>query len=302
MRKLDASLRIPIDPTNPGQFFSCCGMLELAARIWDEAEGWFDGREFCLAAPKPTRESCATELIRALMNCRLANRMTNHQIARLDELSKMKAAEREKTPGLDEEKKELEKLRRELAIVLYEPFKLQIDWFLDEWSGGSRFKTWAGQQGVLDIALAMKVALDSGRWDELRPDRWLTETADSAGLPFNFDSDLAGQASAIDLGFSMDPLKMASPTRPFIELLAFIGLQRFRPAIHLKENRYTYVLWTTPLSAAMAAVACCGIVPQPTALSFDFPLLYRTKYLKSFLSSQPSRGDRCQTQPSSTRI
>ena len=36
------SMRINVDPNNPGQFFACCGLLELAGRIWDEAEGWFE--------------------------------------------------------------------------------------------------------------------------------------------------------------------------------------------------------------------------------------------------------------------
>ena len=28
------SIRIAVDPTNPGQFFACCGLLELADRLW----------------------------------------------------------------------------------------------------------------------------------------------------------------------------------------------------------------------------------------------------------------------------
>jgi CRISPR-associated protein Csb3 len=42
------SIRIIVDPTNPGQFFACCGLLELADRIWPEAEGWFEGGTFRL--------------------------------------------------------------------------------------------------------------------------------------------------------------------------------------------------------------------------------------------------------------
>jgi CRISPR-associated protein Csx14 len=33
------SLRIKVDPTNPGQFFACCGLLELADRLWSGAQG-----------------------------------------------------------------------------------------------------------------------------------------------------------------------------------------------------------------------------------------------------------------------
>ena len=43
------SIRVTVDPTNPGQFFACCGLLELADRLWPGAEGWFEGREFCIS-------------------------------------------------------------------------------------------------------------------------------------------------------------------------------------------------------------------------------------------------------------
>ena len=30
-------IRIPVKLTNPGQFFACCGLLELADRLWPGA-------------------------------------------------------------------------------------------------------------------------------------------------------------------------------------------------------------------------------------------------------------------------
>jgi hypothetical protein len=35
----------PVDLTNPGQFFACCGLLEFADRLWPGAEGWFDSMD-----------------------------------------------------------------------------------------------------------------------------------------------------------------------------------------------------------------------------------------------------------------
>jgi hypothetical protein len=32
------TIRIAVGPTNPGQFFACCGLLELADRLWQRAE------------------------------------------------------------------------------------------------------------------------------------------------------------------------------------------------------------------------------------------------------------------------
>src|SRR5438093_13336327 len=44
----NANIRIPVDLTNPGQFFACCGLLELADRLWPGAEGWFEPQDFCM--------------------------------------------------------------------------------------------------------------------------------------------------------------------------------------------------------------------------------------------------------------
>ena len=38
---LEPKIRVNVDPTNPGQFFACCGLLELADRLAPGTEGWF---------------------------------------------------------------------------------------------------------------------------------------------------------------------------------------------------------------------------------------------------------------------
>jgi CRISPR-associated protein Csx14 len=43
-------IRVNVDVTNPGQFFACCGLLELADRLWPGAEGWFGDGVFWIAA------------------------------------------------------------------------------------------------------------------------------------------------------------------------------------------------------------------------------------------------------------
>ncbi len=40
-----STISIPVDLANPGQFFACCGLFELADRVWPNAEGWFDARQ-----------------------------------------------------------------------------------------------------------------------------------------------------------------------------------------------------------------------------------------------------------------
>jgi CRISPR-associated protein Csb3 len=43
-------IQINVDPANPGQFFACCGLFELADRLWPGCETWFDksGMEFSI--------------------------------------------------------------------------------------------------------------------------------------------------------------------------------------------------------------------------------------------------------------
>jgi CRISPR-associated protein Csb3 len=163
-------------------------------------------------------------------------------------------------------------------------------------AGGSRFKTWAGQQSVLEIASSMKRALETPDWETRSPEQWFAHTVSDCGLPFNFDSDLGGQGSALDVGFSFDPLnssaltRIESTARPCLELLAFVGLQRFRPRQIPKQNRFLYRSWNRPLPPEIAAPVACGLLPVPDAPLFEFRLLYRTKYLKSFLPAIPFSG------------
>ena len=281
------SIQVVVDPTNPGQFFACCGLLELANRLRPGAEGWFGDREFRIVT-----ECELSNVLDALASCRLTNTMTPQQHARVEELSRLTTAERKST-RVDEEYKALGALLREAAIVLKTPFDLTLDWFADNYSGGSRFKTWAGQQSVLGISKSMKEALTSNAW---RTEKCLTFSAKECGLPFNFDSDLGGQGGAIDVGFSFDPLaasamtRIESSARPALELLAFVGLQRFRPREVKGENRFLYTAWNLPLPVQVAMPAACGAVPVAGSIQYEFRLLYRTKYLKSFLPAKPVSG------------
>jgi CRISPR-associated protein Csb3 len=42
-------IRLNADPANPGQFFGCCGVFELAQRLWPAATGHFDGAQFVVS-------------------------------------------------------------------------------------------------------------------------------------------------------------------------------------------------------------------------------------------------------------
>src|SRR3954465_14864073 len=53
-----ATITLNVDASNPGQYFACCGLLELADRLWPGAEGWFADadRQFHLVGTKSLAE------------------------------------------------------------------------------------------------------------------------------------------------------------------------------------------------------------------------------------------------------
>jgi len=286
--KQEPAIRLSVDPTNPGQFFACCGLLELADKLWDGSEGFFnkDGMGFLIKTAEVIQDINVVELIDALAKCHITNTMSEMELKRLEYLSRTPRKEISKSTNFEAEKKQLKEMRRTAPILIHEPFDLRIDWFLDERSGGNAFKTWAGQQSVLDIASNMKRLVTEFDLNEIPHEELLFWTKSSDEVPFNFDSDLGGVGSDLDVGFSFDPLGIHVQIRPFIEFLAFIGLQRFRPSFDEARNCYKYSLWFTPLIPEVASVAACGLLGMRDFRSIEFQLLYRTKYLKSFFPAR----------------
>lgn len=281
---------INVDVTNPGQFFACCGLLELADRLWLGAEGAFSssGGEFTITRKSQPNDRDARDLLSAIATCPITSTMSEEEIARLKKLLNQKKT----TLTQDDlvEKQWLSELWNKERIRFDDPINIWIDWWRDDWAGGSRFKTWAGKQFVIDLVRGMQKPLRSNSWETLAPNFWLKEPTNDGSLPLYFDADIGGQSSSLDVGFSLDSLDMRSRTRPLIELAAFLGLQRFRPSADLATETYAYTAWTDRLPPTLASVACCGILAQLNARKFEFRLLYRTKYLKSFLPSI-SQGD-----------
>jgi CRISPR-associated protein Csb3 len=295
-------MRVRVDPGNPGQFFACCGLLELAERVGG-AEGWFErsGKTFCVQAINRSAEFTALTVLQSVASCQLTNTMTANEVMRRGELPLLRkratGAQAAQIEELAAEQTVLDTLWRESPVLLPEPLNLRIDWFVDKRGGGSTFKTWAGQQSVLDIARGLQTTL-TGDIVTAPPEDCLLAAAGSDCRTFNFDSDFASLGSDLDLGFSLDPLRSSRATsvevrpRPAIELLAFIGLQRFR-AMEIggdqprRQRRYRFALWFVPMPPALAAVVASSAVDWPDSQLFEFRLLYRSDYLKSFLPATP---------------
>src|SRR5947199_155278 len=98
------SIRINVAPSNPGQFFDCCGLLELADRLWPGAEGWFEQRYFCIGGDRD-----------------LAHLIHQASHAKLTQLDMQDSTSS--------------------PLVIGPPFdELRLDWWQDEQAGGRELK------------------------------------------------------------------------------------------------------------------------------------------------------------------
>jgi len=280
-------IRVNVDPTNPGQFFACCGLLELADRLWPGAEGWFEGREFFVQ-----RGGTLSELLAALANADLNSSLTDQELKRLATL--LSAKKTKLSQAETEEKLRLSALWKRERVHLSKPFDLSIDWWFDEQTGGKAMKTWAAKQLVLEIARPMLRVVKTEYQSENISSDVLTRTAPVKGVPFYFDSHSNCQSTPRDTGFGLYTLRNDIDTqgnaRPLLELAAFLGIQRFRPAAKAAKRLLCFSLWPIPLPVAVAGVAASGLLGLPGERRYGFRMLFRSEYMKAFLPAEPYQG------------
>jgi len=293
MKYPEPTIAVNVDVTNPGQFFACCGLLELADRLWPGAEGWFQNTQFNIA-----RTGGLNELVAELAQAGLHSSLSADELRRLGTLLSKKKATLTQTER--KEKTCLQGKWRLERLGLPRPFELWLDWWRDAHGERTALKTWAAKQLVAEMSERMfaivreYVTMQNGHI----PQPFFEVNDDS--LPFNFDSDLCRTGAARDAGFSADTLGLKSNYRPLLELLAFVALQRFQPTE--AEGRFTYCTWGTPLSPPVAAVAASGAISLPMEPRYSFGLYNRTKYMKAFLPANPIKeSGECSNYHSSTR-
>ena len=120
------TLSIDVDVTNPGQFYACCGLLELAERLWPGAEGWFDDSSFHVGCGAATT---STDIVQGVMT--VAAQLT---------------AETVPSNHCD----------RKIAALNLPCIGMRLDWWLDSNFGPNRFKNLGGKRlvasDVLEVA------------------------------------------------------------------------------------------------------------------------------------------------------
>ena len=247
------SIRINVNPQNPGQFFACCGLLELADRLWPNSilQGAFSTTQFQLFfdAGEHSLKELMDQFIKA-------------DVSELDSTDKVTS-----------------------PLHLAKPFDLRLDW----WSkvetpdktrvnlgGGDQLKTWAGRQLGPTIFRLMKKACNGiNLQTPLDESRAIYDAKDGKAKkktisPFYFDARLAG--TSLDKGFSPDEQEMSVMAYPAVESLALVGLQRFRPLVDENSSirGFLYTVWADPLPPVIAMVAAAGMMPVRSCGTFRF--------------------------------
>jgi CRISPR-associated protein Csb3 len=238
------SFQVFVDATNPGQFFGCCGLMELAHRLTGAAAGRFDGSTFHVEA-----ECTLPQLIGCLSSTALV------QVDADDDTSS--------------------------PVRLAAPFDLLLDWWRDEWAGGKDLKVWAGTMQSARIAQAMVAALRAPQFSlpSLFSEGCVVYDPHDRGKkvePFYFDARRAPNAHSRDVGFSPNDLELTTLAFPAVEAMCLFGLQRCRPAPTDQRRVFDYWTWSSLVPATTAAPVVSGAVPMGRTRRYRFENWFRT--------------------------
>lgn len=268
MANPEPTIRIKVDVTNPGQFFACCGLLELAGRLWPGSEGWFDNSNFNL---------CTNGTLREILS-RLT-RNAPHQLEKVCDDIPVKPIIAPLELKLDDSDSR--------ALVINFWMRVTIVKGKVQAISNPPWNCWSGQQTPLRIWLPLREALRgiiAGHSDEELL-QILTLRSPLKGR-FGFDSFAAW--NALDLGFSPNDQGIAVNSSPASELLSAIGLQRFRPPVSADRSVVSYATWCFPASAQVAsAMASLAVFGQGTR--YEFPVISRGQYA-ALGHAQPKKG------------
>lgn len=244
------TVRVPVDVMNPGQFFACCGLFEVAERIAPGTTAWFEADEFVLA-----NETAS--------NFSLAALFATTGAAQLEELVPTDATAS--------------------PLAFHLPRPIRLDWWKDRKAGGATLKPWAGTMQGGRIATAMRQQLETAVAWAAGPFDYGAVVLNTEGKkvePFYFDARRGSNALATDVGFSTDSLKFSTTAFPAVEFFCLVGLQRFRPALTSRIRTFEYSTWRAQLPIGTAALVVSGHVHHARREAFRFENAFRTDQRK----------------------
>lgn len=255
------AVQLALDPANPGHFFACCGLFELASRLYPEATAYFDGNRFIISAPTT-----------------FANLFGEIKVAPINTLDPDDA--------------------KASPLFIGAPFNLRIDWWKTASPSTSALKVWAGTMEAPRIVRAMQNAIDITEGNYILFDsRIVYDVADASKKvePYYFDANRGPNSDSCDVGFSPNDLGLETLAAPAVEFLCLVGLQRAIP-YPIGDRLFDYHLWSTPIPVSLLAAAVNGFIQPENHPAFRFESWYRTSQRKhkAFLTAksiQPQTKD-----------
>lgn len=254
-KQVSDTIDVNADTTNPGQFLACCGLLEIAEKLNDDGtEGRFQAGKFHLSSKKTLSDLLGT----------LAEQEPD--------------SSRQLPCGL-----EAEPAIAPLGIKLGSRRLVLDAWTWIGYEKGrpriladSSWKFWSGNQSSQKIWSSLREALRQqlkhGHFDS--PGELFSERCFLKGR-FGFDAQAAWDS--LDVGYSPNDQGIPVSTSPAMEMLALVGLQRFRPMM-VDRSTFEYATWGVMLSPAAAQAASSGSILVAPAERFRGTIIRRGKY------------------------
>ncbi len=265
--KVAATATLAANPANPGHYFACCGLFELAARLSPSALAWF--------AQDSDTGKWQFHLAKTLPLAALLGEITAAEITALD------SDDRTASP---------------LQIGI--PFNVRLDWWKTAARDTTALKVWAGTMECPRIARAMqdsvKTAAGAAHFvsEELLFNTRIaydTENPTNKVEPFYFDANRGPNAHSRDVGFATNDLKLETLAAPAVELFTLVGLQRVIPApVPRMPRNFDYRLWARPLPVSLLPTAVNGLLPDNSRSPLRFESWFRTgqRKHKAFLTAR----------------
>lgn len=253
------SFSVNVDPTNPGQFFACCGLLELADRLWPGAEGWFADGQFHVNGDADLHTLLAVLVMDPPEEIR---RMECNGLAVKPLIAPLRYSfDGGATTGIVLDAWTTIRLEKgEPAVVANPPWNF---WSGQQTSAG----IWAGLRKELAPLLNQ---LSTEQFADLFSQRLFQKGR------FGFDPGPAW--NALDVGFSPNEQSMEVESSPAVELLAAVGLQRFRPVSSSDRECFMYTTWTVAFPPEIAAAAMSGAIISPGSIRYRASVVSRGQY------------------------
>ena len=263
MSNPEPSIRVNVDPTNPGQFFACCGLLELADRMCPGAEGWFEQDAFLLGG---------CDSLKVLLEAFVEH--LPQEVTLLGSGLPVK-------PLIAPLKFSLTGTNGVLSV----PTTLTLDaWMTIAVVRGKVGTTanppwnfWSGQQTTLQIWRVLRAAL-AEQLKIMTPRQMEDLFTHRVMLSGRFGFDPGAAWNALDVGFSPNEHGMEVASSAAVEMLAATGVQRFRPSMADDHQSFVYATWGQPLAPFIAAAAASGIITISPANRFRGRVTSRGSY------------------------